>query len=116
MQGTALCVDIRMHDFGHESKYIKDLFLDTAWGCGCCGNTIQKSIGAKTIGQGWIHMRTKVFAAYLPQYHEIPENNNFWGKGYTDWVATKNALPQFEGHIQPRVPLNENYYHNLNRC
>jgi len=55
-------------------------------------------------------MRTKVFAAYLPQYHEIPENNNFWGKGYTDWVATKNALPQFEGHIQPRVPLNENYY------
>lgn len=55
-------------------------------------------------------MRTKVFAAYLPQYHEIPENNRFWGKGYTDWVATKNAVPQFRGHIQPRIPLDEYYY------
>lgn len=55
-------------------------------------------------------MRTKVFAAYLPQYHRVYENNKFWGEGYTDWVATRNATPQFQGHIQPRVPLNENYY------
>ncbi len=55
-------------------------------------------------------MRTKIFAAYLPQFHEIPENNKFWGDGYTDWIATKNAKPQFEGHIQPRIPINENYY------
>nr|WP_304578710.1 glycoside hydrolase family 99-like domain-containing protein [uncultured Acetatifactor sp.] len=55
-------------------------------------------------------MRTKVFAAYLPQYHVIPENDKFWGKGYTDWIATKNATPQYQGHIQPRVPLDKNYY------
>ncbi|MBR1443187.1 MAG: glycoside hydrolase family 99-like domain-containing protein [Firmicutes bacterium] len=53
---------------------------------------------------------TKIFAAYLPQYHEIPENNEFWGEGFTDWIATKNAKPQFDGHIQPKVPLNDNYY------
>lgn len=52
----------------------------------------------------------KVFAMYLPQYHCIPENDEFWGKGFTDWVTVKNALPLFEGHRQPRVPLNENYY------
>lgn len=54
--------------------------------------------------------KTKIFAAYLPQYHEIPENNEFWGKGFTDWVGVKNAKPQFNGHKQPRKPLNENYY------
>lgn len=53
---------------------------------------------------------TKVFAAYLPQYHEIEENNSFWGKGFTDWVGVRNAIPQFEGHNQPRIPLDYNYY------
>lgn len=55
-------------------------------------------------------MKTKVFAAYLPQYHETEDNNSFWGKGYTDWVGVKKALPQFDGHDQPKIPLNENYY------
>lgn len=54
--------------------------------------------------------KTKIFAAYLPQYHETPENNLFWGKGFTDWVGVKNAKPQFDGHQQPVVPLNKNYY------
>lgn len=55
-------------------------------------------------------LKTKIFAAYLPQYYVIPENNEFWGEGFTDWVGVKNARPQFEGHIQPKVPLNDNYY------
>jgi hypothetical protein len=54
--------------------------------------------------------KTKIFAAYLPQYHEIPENNEFWGDGFTDWVGVKNAKPQYEGHIQPKIPLNNNFY------
>lgn len=55
-------------------------------------------------------MKTKIIAMYLPQYHQIPENDEFWGKGFTDWVTVKNALPLFESHIQPRKPLNSNYY------
>lgn len=47
---------------------------------------------------------------YLPQYHQIPENDLFWGKGYTDWVTVRNAKPFYEGHQQPKVPLNNNYY------
>lgn len=54
--------------------------------------------------------KVKVLAAYLPQYHEIPENNKWWGEGYTDWVAVRNAKSQIEGQKQPRVPLGENYY------
>lgn len=52
----------------------------------------------------------KIFANYLPQFHQIPENDKFWGKGFTDWVSCKNAKPLFPGHQQPKVPLNKNYY------
>ena len=55
-------------------------------------------------------MKSKIIAMYLPQYHRIPENDEFWGKWFTDWVTVKNAKPLYEGHKQPRVPLNENYY------
>ncbi len=52
----------------------------------------------------------KTIAMYLPQYHEIPENSMFWGKGFTDWVSVRNSKPLYQGHNQPRVPLNKNYY------
>ncbi len=51
-----------------------------------------------------------VVALYLPQYYETEYNNEWWEKGYTEWVALKRAKPLFAGHYQPRVPLNENYY------
>ena len=47
---------------------------------------------------------------YLPQYHQIPENDEWWGKGYTDWVAVKSAEKYFDEQIQPRIPMDDNYY------
>lgn len=54
--------------------------------------------------------KTKIIAMYLPQFHEIPENNLFWGDGFTDWISVRQAEQLFEGHIQPKEPLNDNYY------
>ena len=52
----------------------------------------------------------KVLALHLPQYHRIPENDTWWGEGFTDWVNVKKARPFFKGHNQPLVPLAYNYY------
>lgn len=52
----------------------------------------------------------KIIAYYLPQFHEIEENNLWWGKGYTEWTALKKAKSYFRTHRQPRIPFNHNYY------
>lgn len=52
----------------------------------------------------------KVVCMYLPQYHSFPENDEWWGKDYTEWVAVRRAKPLYPGHDQPRVPLGGDYY------
>src|SRR4029077_7707252 len=100
----------RTSGFGSLGAYLEKRLMETATNTSSNRDRLSaetRIIPAFSTGVGSM---VRLIAFYLPQFHPIPENNEWWGRGFTEWRNVVKARPAFPGHYQPHLPADLGFY------